>query len=85
MDRRYVCNPSTVRDTARQIYGGVYIPKPRKAGECAPSGCRLLPTGHFNEVPLQVLSTIYEQDFLSCSFGGRTGRGAHAPSARNAP
>jgi len=24
-----------------------------------------------------VLSAIYEQDFLSCSFGGRTGRGAH--------
>ena len=24
----------------------------------------------------QVLSAIYEQDFLSCSFGGRTGRGA---------
>jgi RNA-directed DNA polymerase len=23
------------------------------------------------------LSAIYEQDFLSCSFGGRTGRGAH--------
>ncbi len=25
----------------------------------------------------QVLSAIYEQDFLSCSFGGRPGRGAH--------
>ena len=25
----------------------------------------------------QVLSAIDEQDFLSCSFGGRTGRGAH--------
>ena len=25
----------------------------------------------------QVLSAIYEQDFLTCSFGGRTGRGAH--------
>jgi group II intron reverse transcriptase/maturase len=24
-----------------------------------------------------VLSAIYEQDFLSCSFGGRPGRGAH--------
>ena len=25
----------------------------------------------------QVLSATYEQDFLSCSFGGRTGSGAH--------
>src|SRR5580692_5894225 len=25
----------------------------------------------------QVLSAIYEQDFLPCSFGGRAGRGAH--------
>jgi retron-type reverse transcriptase len=25
----------------------------------------------------QVLSAIYEQDFLPCSFGGRTGLGAH--------
>ena len=25
----------------------------------------------------QVLSAIYEQDFLTCSFGGRPGRGAH--------
>jgi hypothetical protein len=25
----------------------------------------------------QVLSAIYEQDFLSCSFGGRPERGAH--------
>jgi group II intron reverse transcriptase/maturase len=25
----------------------------------------------------QVLSAIYEQDFLPCSFGGRPGRGAH--------
>jgi RNA-directed DNA polymerase len=25
----------------------------------------------------QVLSAIYEQDFLFCSFGGRPGRGAH--------
>ncbi|WP_459927965.1 reverse transcriptase domain-containing protein, partial [Desulfosporosinus burensis] len=25
----------------------------------------------------EVLSAIYEQDFLNCSFGGRPGRGAH--------
>ena len=25
----------------------------------------------------QVLSAIYEADFLPCSFGGRPGRGAH--------
>ena len=25
----------------------------------------------------QVLSAIYEQDFLPCSFGGRPGRSAH--------
>src|SRR5213592_2594554 len=29
------------------------------------------------ESAAQVLSAIYEQDFLSCSFGGRPGRGAH--------
>src|SRR5213592_4545371 len=29
------------------------------------------------ESMLQAISAIYEQDFLSCSFGGRPGRGAH--------
>ena len=31
----------------------------------------------FQKSASQVLSAIYEQDFLPCSFGGRPGRGAH--------
>jgi group II intron reverse transcriptase/maturase len=34
-------------------------------------------TGPLQRSVAQILSAIYEQDFLPCSFGGRPGRGAH--------
>jgi hypothetical protein len=48
------------------------------------SGCKphpairqLYPTGRLQRSTAEVLSAIYEQDFLACSFGGWPGRGAH--------
>jgi RNA-directed DNA polymerase len=54
----------------------VYIPKPGKQ-EMRPLGVPTVADRALQRSASQVLSTIYEQDFLSCSFGGRTGRGAH--------
>ena len=54
----------------------VYIPKPGKT-EKRPSGFQLSPTGRSNAPRLRVLSAIYEQDFLPCSFGGRPKLSAH--------
>jgi len=54
----------------------VYIPKPGKQ-EMRPLGCLLLRDRALQRSVSQVLSAIYEQDFLPCSFGGRAGRGAH--------
>ena len=54
----------------------VYIPKPGKQ-ELRPLGVPTVADRALQRSASQVLSAIYEQDFLSCSFGGRTGRGAH--------
>src|ERR1700751_5610912 len=54
----------------------VYIPKPGKP-EMRPLGVPTVADRALQRSASQVLSAIYEQDFLSCSFGGRTGRGAH--------
>ena len=54
----------------------VYIPKPGKQ-EMRPLGVPTVTDRALQRSASQVLSAIYEQDFLSCSFGGRTGRGAH--------
>src|ERR1700719_4660131 len=54
----------------------VYIPKPGKQG-MRPLGVPTVADRALQRSASQVLSAIYEQDFLSCSFGGRTGRGAH--------
>jgi RNA-directed DNA polymerase len=54
----------------------VYIPKPGKQ-EMRPLGVPTVADRALQRSASQVLSAIYEQDFLSCSFGGRTGRGAH--------
>ena len=48
-----------------------YIPKPGKQ-EKRPLGVPCVARS-----AAQVLSAIYEQGFLPCSFGGRPGRGAH--------
>ena len=54
----------------------VYIPKPGKQ-EKRPLGVPTVADRALQRSASQVLSTIYEQDFLPCSFGGRLGRGAH--------
>ena len=54
----------------------VYIPKPGKQ-EKRPLGVPCVTDRALQRSTAQVLSAIYEQDFLSCSFGGRPGRSAH--------
>jgi RNA-directed DNA polymerase len=54
----------------------VYIPKPGKR-EKRPLGVPCVADRALQRSVAQVLSVIYEQDFLPCSFGGRPGRGAH--------
>src|SRR5437879_3665705 len=54
----------------------VYIPKPGKT-EKRPLGIPTVSDRALQRSTAQVLSAIYEQDFLPCSFGGRPGRGAH--------
>ena len=54
----------------------VYIPKPGKQ-EKRPLGVPCVTDRALQRSVAQVLSAIYEQDFLPCSFGGRPGRGAH--------
>lgn len=54
----------------------VYIPKPGKV-EKRPLGVPTVADRTLQRSTAEVLSAIYEQDFLSCSFGGRPGLSAH--------
>ena len=54
----------------------VYIPKPGKS-EKRPLGVPCVTDRALQRSTAQVLSAIYEQDFMPCSFGGREGLGAH--------
>jgi RNA-directed DNA polymerase len=54
----------------------VYIPKPGKQ-EKRPLGVPTVSDRALQRSTAQVLSAIYEQDFLPCSYGGRPARGAH--------
>src|SRR4051812_37252580 len=54
----------------------VYIPKPGKT-EKRPLGVPTVSDRALQRSTAEVLSIIYEQDFLPCSFGGRPGLGAH--------
>jgi RNA-directed DNA polymerase len=54
----------------------VYIPKPGKV-EKRPLGVPTVADRALQRSTAEVLSAIYEQDFLSCSFGGRPGLSAH--------
>jgi group II intron reverse transcriptase/maturase len=54
----------------------VYIPKPGKK-EKRPLGVPCVSDRALQRSVSTVLSAIYEQDFLPCSFGGRPNRGAH--------
>jgi RNA-directed DNA polymerase len=53
-----------------------YIPKPGKH-DLRPLGVPCIGDRVLQRSVADVLSAIYEQDFLSCSFGGRPGVGAH--------
>jgi RNA-directed DNA polymerase len=54
----------------------VYIPKPGKT-EKRPLGIPCVTDRALQRSVARVLTSIYEQDFLSCSFGGRPGLSAH--------
>jgi RNA-directed DNA polymerase len=54
----------------------VYIPKPGKQ-EKRPLGVPCVSDRALQRSAAQVLSAIYERDFLPCSFGGRPALGAH--------
>jgi group II intron reverse transcriptase/maturase len=54
----------------------VYIPKPGKA-EKRPLGVPTVSDRALQRSTAEVLSAIYEQDFLACSFGGRPRLSAH--------
>ena len=54
----------------------VYIPKPGKQ-EKRPLGVPCVSDRALQRSIAEVLSAIYEQDFLACSFGGRRGLSAH--------
>ena len=54
----------------------VYIPKPGKA-EKRPIGIPPIADRALQRSVSTVLSAVYEEDFLKCSFGGRPGIGAH--------
>ena len=54
----------------------VYIPKPGRQ-EKRPLGVPTVCDRALQRSTAQVLSAIYEQDFLRCSFGGRPGLSAH--------
>jgi len=54
----------------------VYIPKPGKQ-EKRPLGVPCVSDRALQRSTAEVLSAIYEQDFLPCSFGGRPGLSAH--------
>jgi RNA-directed DNA polymerase len=65
----------------------VYIPKPGKQ-EKRPLGVPTESDRALQRSTAQVLTAVYEQDFLPCSFGGRPGLGAHnalATSSRLSP
>jgi group II intron reverse transcriptase/maturase len=54
----------------------VYIPKPGRQ-QMRPLGVPCVSDRALQRSVAQVLSAVYEQDFLPCSFGGRSGVGAH--------
>jgi len=54
----------------------VWIPKPGKT-EKRPIGVPCVADRALQRSVANVLSAIYEEDFLNCSFGGRPGRGQH--------
>ena len=54
-----------------------YIPKAGSATETRPLGIPTFEDKVLQRAVVMVLETIYEQDFLDCSYGFRPGRSAH--------
>src|SRR6202011_3036034 len=52
-------------------------PRPKENGKQRPISIPALEDKLVQKVMVEILSTIYEQDFLDCSYGFRPGRGAH--------
>ncbi|WP_354418207.1 reverse transcriptase domain-containing protein [Mesorhizobium shonense] len=88
MDRRWRRRGKTSTDGLGQCFSPhrqgyrapnirrVYIPKPGKT-EKRPLGVPTVSYRALQRTTAEVLSAIYEQDFLPCSFGGRPGLSAH--------
>ena len=74
MDRRQGYRAPAVRR--------VYIPKPGKA-EKRPLGVPTIADRALQRSAAEVLSAIYEQDFLPCFFGGRPKHAHHALATLN--
>jgi len=55
----------------------VHLPKPGKGQQTRPIGIPTLEDKVLQRAVLMVLEPVYEQDFLSCSYGFRPGRSAH--------
>ena len=55
----------------------VYIPKPGKTKAMRPISIPTVSDRVLQKTVSDVLTAIYEQDFLDCSYGGRPGRSAH--------
>ena len=55
----------------------VYIPKGDGKGGVRPIGIPVLEDKVLQRAVVMVLSSLYEQDFLHCSFGFRPGRSVH--------
>jgi RNA-directed DNA polymerase len=68
--------PSTTRVTLLRLSAGCIFQSPAK-GRNGRWAFLVSLTVHFSASRYQVLSAIYEQDFLPCSFGGRADIGAH--------
>src|SRR5579872_6325706 len=55
----------------------VYIPKGGSTTETRPLGIPTLEDKVLQRAVVMLLEPVYEQDFLDCSYGFRTGRSAH--------
>ena len=75
---------ANLRDLCERLHGGRYRPLPvrrtyipKADGEQRPLGILALEDKIVQGAVAEVLSAIYEADFLDCSYGFRPGRSAH--------
>ncbi len=60
----------------------VYIPKPGQPNKLRPLGIPTLEDRLLQSATAQLISAVYEADFLDCSYGFRPGRNPHQAIAR---